>query len=105
MTQNPLQQNILIALQDIQTVLEQKNNTPLPLFRKEQKIHSFTKGLRTDLLYALWPLLALKDNPTIDMAIELAQRIKNNQRMHLRSTLPVFALALQMAATSFATYT
>ncbi|KAG9294471.1 hypothetical protein G9A89_001976 [Geosiphon pyriformis] len=38
-------------------------------------------GLRTDLSYALWPLLALKDNPTMDMAIELAQRIKDNQRM------------------------
>ncbi|KAG9299894.1 hypothetical protein G9A89_005423 [Geosiphon pyriformis] len=40
---------------------------------EEQKIHSFTKGLRTDLSYALWSLLALKDNPTMDMAIELAQ--------------------------------
>ncbi|KAG9306126.1 hypothetical protein G9A89_016030 [Geosiphon pyriformis] len=78
---------------------------------EEQKIHSFTKELRTDLSYALWPLLALKDNPTMDMAIELAQRIENNQRMHLGSTLPVFAPAPvmvpapQMAATSFATHT
>ncbi|KAG9307082.1 hypothetical protein G9A89_016910 [Geosiphon pyriformis] len=39
---------------------------------EEQKIHFFTKGLRTDLSYALWLLLALKDNPTMDMAIELA---------------------------------
>ncbi|KAG9305146.1 hypothetical protein G9A89_010654 [Geosiphon pyriformis] len=39
---------------------------------EEQKIHSFTKGLRTDLSYALWPLLVLKDNLTMDMAIELA---------------------------------
>ncbi|KAG9289410.1 hypothetical protein G9A89_007971 [Geosiphon pyriformis] len=38
---------------------------------EEQKIHSFTKGLKTDLSYAFWPLLALKDNPTMDMAIEL----------------------------------
>ncbi|KAG9299766.1 hypothetical protein G9A89_013126 [Geosiphon pyriformis] len=45
---------------------------------EEQKIHSFTKGLRTDLSYALWPLLALKDNPTMDMAIELAQKIEDN---------------------------
>ncbi|KAG9303277.1 hypothetical protein G9A89_013603 [Geosiphon pyriformis] len=36
-------------------------------------IYSFTKGLRTNLSYALWSFLALKDNPTIDMAIELAQ--------------------------------
>ncbi|KAG9294807.1 hypothetical protein G9A89_008499 [Geosiphon pyriformis] len=78
---------------------------------EEQKIHFFTKRLRTDLSYALWPLLALKDNPTMDMAIELAQRIEDNQRMHLGSTLPVFAPvfvmapALQMAATSFATHT
>ncbi|KAG9287068.1 hypothetical protein G9A89_023033 [Geosiphon pyriformis] len=78
---------------------------------EEQKIHSFTKGLRTDLSYALWPLLALKNNPTMDMAIELAQRIEDNQRMHLGSTLPVFASVpvmapvSQMAATSFATYT
>ncbi|KAG9293570.1 hypothetical protein G9A89_005573 [Geosiphon pyriformis] len=78
---------------------------------EEQKIHFFTKGLRTDLSYALWPLLALKDNPTMDMAIELAQRIEDNQRMHLGSTLPVFAPvpvmapAPQMAATSFATHT
>ncbi|KAG9300828.1 hypothetical protein G9A89_004458 [Geosiphon pyriformis] len=78
---------------------------------EEQKIHFFTKGLRTDLLYAFWPLLALKDNSTMDMAIELAQRIEDNQRMHLGSTLPVFAPvpvmapASQMAATSFATHT
>ncbi|KAG9301622.1 hypothetical protein G9A89_016692 [Geosiphon pyriformis] len=109
MAQDSLQQNILITLQDIQIALGRRNNTPLPLFRK-QKIHSFTKGLRTDFLYALWFLLALKNNPTIDMAIELAQRIENNQRMHLGSTLSVFASALvmvsapQMAAISFATH-
>ncbi|KAG9294460.1 hypothetical protein G9A89_001965 [Geosiphon pyriformis] len=45
------------------------------------------------------------------MAIELAQRIEDNQRMHLESTLPVFAPVLvmapapQMAATSFAAQT
>ncbi|KAG9294445.1 hypothetical protein G9A89_001950 [Geosiphon pyriformis] len=32
MAQDPLQQNILIALQGIQTALEQRNNTSLPLF-------------------------------------------------------------------------
>ncbi|KAG9298688.1 hypothetical protein G9A89_012756 [Geosiphon pyriformis] len=36
----------------------------------------------------------------MDMIIELAQQIEDNQRMHLESTLPVFAS--QMAATSFA---
>ncbi|KAG9286534.1 hypothetical protein G9A89_014700 [Geosiphon pyriformis] len=169
MANDPMQANILAALQGIQTALERKNNTLLPLFRgnaqdpiewlddferaatanqydeeykfqivgpgevvteyakaikklikhvnsgknwtEEQKIHSFTKGLKTDLSYALWPLLALKDNPTMDMAIELAQRIEDNQRIHLRSTLPVFASALvmapapQMAAASFAAQT
>ncbi|KAG9302430.1 hypothetical protein G9A89_011480 [Geosiphon pyriformis] len=45
---------------------------------EEQKIHFFTKGLKTDLSYALWSLLVLKNNPTTDMAIELAQRIENN---------------------------
>ncbi|KAG9302351.1 hypothetical protein G9A89_011777 [Geosiphon pyriformis] len=83
MAQNPLQKNILIALQ----------------------------GLRTNLSYALWRLLALKNNLTMNMAIELAQRIEDNQRMHLESTLPVFASASvmasasQMAATSFAAQT
>ncbi|KAG9298154.1 hypothetical protein G9A89_000031 [Geosiphon pyriformis] len=78
---------------------------------EEQKIHSFTKRLRTDLYYALWPLLALKDNSTIDMAIELAQRIEDNQKIHLGSTLPVFAPASvmapasQMAAASFTAQT
>ncbi|KAG9297153.1 hypothetical protein G9A89_019434 [Geosiphon pyriformis] len=78
---------------------------------KEQKIYFFTKRLRTDLSYAFWPLLALKNNSTIDMAIELAQKIKDNQKMHLGFTLPVFApvpamaLALQMAAASFAAQT
>ncbi|KAG9289408.1 hypothetical protein G9A89_007969 [Geosiphon pyriformis] len=173
MAQDSLQQNILIALQGIQTALGQRNNTPLPLFREtnanthqriirwalanakedntsfttqfetkfripiliskwhielkrrtqgprevvteyakairklikhvdsgrnwteEQKIHSFTKRLRTDLSYALWSLLALKDNPTIDMAIELAQKIEDNQRMHLGSTLPLLELLAQ----------
>ncbi|KAG9297637.1 hypothetical protein G9A89_011152 [Geosiphon pyriformis] len=64
---------------------------------EEQKIHFFTKKLRTDLSYALWPLLALKDNPTIDMAIELIQRIEDNQRMHLGFTLSVFAPAIIIA--------
>ncbi|KAG9300832.1 hypothetical protein G9A89_004462 [Geosiphon pyriformis] len=78
---------------------------------EEQKIYSFTKGLRTDLSYALWPLLALKNNSTMNMVIELAQRIEDNQRIHLGSTLPVFASALimaptpQMATTSFAAQT
>ncbi|KAG9305093.1 hypothetical protein G9A89_007733 [Geosiphon pyriformis] len=40
---------------------------------EEQKIHSFTKKLRTNLSYALWPLLALKNNPTMNMAIKLVQ--------------------------------
>ncbi|KAG9294701.1 hypothetical protein G9A89_008180 [Geosiphon pyriformis] len=63
------------------------------------------KGLRTDLSYALWPLLALKDNSTMDIAIELVQR------MHLGFTLSVFAPvfvmapALQITATSFAAQT
>ncbi|KAG9305248.1 hypothetical protein G9A89_001510 [Geosiphon pyriformis] len=67
--------------------LEKKTQGP-----DEVKIHSFTKRLRTYLLYAFWPLL----------------RIENNQRIHLGSTLSVFApafvmaSALQMAATSFA---
>ncbi|KAG9301544.1 hypothetical protein G9A89_008396 [Geosiphon pyriformis] len=158
MANDSIQQNILIALQGIQTALGQKNNTLLSLFRnfsatwflqktnvgayqriikwaptnakeknifftiwfktkfrtpiliskwyielekktqdpgevvieyakairklikrvnseknwtKKQKIHSFTKELRTDLSYAFWPLLVLKNNLTIDMAIEL----------------------------------
>ncbi|KAG9305983.1 hypothetical protein G9A89_009307 [Geosiphon pyriformis] len=66
---------------------------------EEQKIYSFTKGLRTNLLYALWPFLALKNNPTMDMTIKLTQRIEDNQRMHLESTLPVFAPAPVMAST------
>ncbi|KAG9297620.1 hypothetical protein G9A89_011135 [Geosiphon pyriformis] len=45
---------------------------------EEQKIHSFTKRLKTDLSYAFWPLLVLKDNLTMNMAIELAQRIEDN---------------------------
>ncbi|KAG9299521.1 hypothetical protein G9A89_020692 [Geosiphon pyriformis] len=78
---------------------------------EEQKIHSFTKELRTDLSYALWPLLALKDNPTMDMVIKLVQQIEDNQRMHLGSMLPVFALAfiiasaLQITAIFFAAQT
>ncbi|KAG9289422.1 hypothetical protein G9A89_007983 [Geosiphon pyriformis] len=40
---------------------------------EEQKIYFFTKRLRTNLSYAFWSLLALKDNLTMDIAIELAQ--------------------------------
>ncbi|KAG9294467.1 hypothetical protein G9A89_001972 [Geosiphon pyriformis] len=58
----------------------------------KQKIYFFTKELKTDLSYALWPLLALKDYSTMNMTIELVQQIENNQRMHLKFTLPVFAL-------------
>ncbi|KAG9304251.1 hypothetical protein G9A89_019813 [Geosiphon pyriformis] len=206
MTNNPMQANILVALQGIQTALQRKNNTPLPLFRgnaqdpiewlddfkrafqivggylqdssatwflqetdanaqhqiirwtptntgekntsfiiqfetkiqdsgevvteyakairklikhvnsernwtKEQKIYFFTKRLKTDLSYALWPLLTLKDNLTMNMAIELAQRIEDNQRIHLKFTLlvfasaPIIAPAPQMAAIFFAAQT
>ncbi|KAG9287338.1 hypothetical protein G9A89_023709 [Geosiphon pyriformis] len=137
MAQDPLQQNILIVLQDIQTALgtliliskwhmklEKRTQGPGEIvteyakairklikqvdsernWTKEQKIHSFTKRLRTDLSYALWPLLALKNNPTMDMAIEFVQ-------MHLGFTLLVFAPASviasapQMAAISFAVQT
>ncbi|KAG9301626.1 hypothetical protein G9A89_016696 [Geosiphon pyriformis] len=156
-----IQQNILITLQDIQTALGRRNNTPLPLFKgnvqdpikwlddfervttanqydneykfqiierriqnpgkvvtkyakaikklikkvnsernwtKKQKIHSFTKGLRTNLFYALWLLLVLKNNLTIDMAIKLVQQIEDSQRMHLGSTLLIFASAFVMAS-------
>ncbi|KAG9299999.1 hypothetical protein G9A89_009727 [Geosiphon pyriformis] len=162
---NPMQANILAALQGIQTALGQKNNTPLLLFKgspatwfsqkanaeenisfttcfenkfrtpilifkwhielekrtqgpdkmvteyvkvikklikkvnfernwtEEQKIYFFTKKLRTDLSYAFWPFLVLKNNFTMDMTIELAQKIEDNQKMHLEFTLPVFAPA------------
>ncbi|KAG9306334.1 hypothetical protein G9A89_018217 [Geosiphon pyriformis] len=46
----------------------------------------------------------------MDMTIELVQKIEDNQRIHLGSTLPVFASAFamvsasQMTATSFATH-
>ncbi|KAG9290682.1 hypothetical protein G9A89_011645 [Geosiphon pyriformis] len=153
MAQDPLQQNIWIALQgssatwfsqetnanaqqriirwalanagedNTSFTTQFKTRTPILISKwhmklerrtqgpEEQKIHFFTKELRTDLPYALWPLLALKDNSTIDMVIELAQKIENNQRMHLKFTLPVFAPvsvmapAPQMAATSFAVQT
>ncbi|KAG9288959.1 hypothetical protein G9A89_019581 [Geosiphon pyriformis] len=170
MANDPIQANILAALQGIQTALGQRNNTPILLFRSnaqdpiewldnferattanqydneykfqivggylqgspaiwfsqetdanaQQKIvrwtpanhielerrtqgpsevvTEYTKAIRkTDLLYALWPLLALKNNPTMNMAIELAQKIEDNQRMHLGSTLPVFAPVPVMA--------
>ncbi|KAG9284791.1 hypothetical protein G9A89_003714 [Geosiphon pyriformis] len=45
---------------------------------EEQKIYFFIKRLKTDLSYAFWPLLALKNNSTMDMAIEFAQRIEDN---------------------------
>ncbi|KAG9288695.1 hypothetical protein G9A89_004314 [Geosiphon pyriformis] len=207
MTQDLMQQNILIVLQGIQTALGQRNNTPLSLFRgntqdlikwlndferavtanqydeeykiirwiptnakkentffiiwfetkfripiliskwhmelkkrtqgpgkvvtkyakaikklikhvnsrrnwtEKQKIYFFTKELKTNLLYALWPFLVLKDNSKIDIAIELAQKIEDSQKMHLESTLLVFVLVPamapvpQIAATSFATHT
>ncbi|KAG9307358.1 hypothetical protein G9A89_017187 [Geosiphon pyriformis] len=78
---------------------------------KEQKIYFFTKRLKTDLSYALWPLLVLKNNSTIDMAIKLTQQIEDNQKMHLEFTLSVFASvsvmasASQMTATFFAAQT
>ncbi|KAG9284788.1 hypothetical protein G9A89_003711 [Geosiphon pyriformis] len=93
---------------------------PMPMLSKksldrhQQMLEKITPlslpKLRTNLSYALWPLLVLKDNSTMDMAIELVQKIENNQRMHLKSTLPVFAPApviipaLQMTATSFVTH-
>ncbi|KAG9305049.1 hypothetical protein G9A89_007452 [Geosiphon pyriformis] len=35
MANDPMQANILAALQDIQTALRRRNNTPLPLFRDD----------------------------------------------------------------------
>ncbi|KAG9301032.1 hypothetical protein G9A89_015768 [Geosiphon pyriformis] len=71
----------------------------------------FYKKLKTDLFYAFWSLLVLKNNPTMSMAIELVQQIEDNQKIHLKSTLPVFApasvmaSALQMVATFFVVQT
>ncbi|KAG9289305.1 hypothetical protein G9A89_007866 [Geosiphon pyriformis] len=95
------------------TRFENKFRTPILISKWHIELEKRTQdpGLRTDLSYALWLLLALKNNPTMDMIIKLAQKIEDNQRMHLGSTLPVFALvpimapAPQMAATSFATHT
>ncbi|KAG9288100.1 hypothetical protein G9A89_017695 [Geosiphon pyriformis] len=107
------------------TQFENKFRTPILISKWRMELEKRTQGpgeivteyakairklikLRTNLSYALWPFLALKDNPTMNMAIELAQQIEDNQRIHLGSTLPVFAFALvmapapQMAAASFA---
>ncbi|KAG9303351.1 hypothetical protein G9A89_013677 [Geosiphon pyriformis] len=125
MAQDSLQQNILIALQGIQTALGQRNNTSLLLFRSDTQdpiewlddferaatANQYDNKYKIDLSYALWPLLVLKNNPTMDMTIELAQRIEDNQKMHLGSTLTVFVPALvitpvpQITATSFAAQT
>ncbi|KAG9293873.1 hypothetical protein G9A89_019211 [Geosiphon pyriformis] len=127
MANDPMQANILATLQELERrtqglgeIVTEYAKAIRKLIKRidfeknwteEQKIHSFTKELRTDLSYALWPLLALKNNPTINMAIELAQRIEDNQRMHLESTLlvfaptPVMAPAPQIAAASFAAQT
>ncbi|KAG9289244.1 hypothetical protein G9A89_022554 [Geosiphon pyriformis] len=151
MAQDPLQQNILITIQDIQTALgwtpanagedntsfitwfETKFRTPMLIFKWHMELEKKTQGprkivteyakvirklikcvdseLRTDLSYAFWPLLVLKDNPTMDMAIELVQRIEDNQRIHLGSIFPVFAPAPvmipapQIVAISFVTHT
>ncbi|KAG9307383.1 hypothetical protein G9A89_017212 [Geosiphon pyriformis] len=53
MAQNPLQQNILITLQNIQTALERKNNTPLLLFRSDAQdpiewLDNFEKAATTN---------------------------------------------------------
>ncbi|KAG9297925.1 hypothetical protein G9A89_018753 [Geosiphon pyriformis] len=131
MANNSMQQNILIALQDIQTVLETsiliskwyiklekktqgagkvvtkyakairkliKQVNSVKNWTEKQKIYFFTKELRTYFLYVFWPFLVLKNNSTIDMTIKLAQKIENNQRMHLESTLPVFVSALIMTS-------
>ncbi|KAG9298582.1 hypothetical protein G9A89_002529 [Geosiphon pyriformis] len=92
---------------------ENKFRTPILISKYSGEVvteyaKAIRKLIKTDFSYVLWPLLALKDNPTMDMAIELVQRIKDNQRMHLGPILPVFAPALvitsapQIATTSFA---
>ncbi|KAG9294416.1 hypothetical protein G9A89_001921 [Geosiphon pyriformis] len=91
--------------------LEKRTQGPSEVVTEYAKAIRKLIKLRTDLSYAFWPLLALKNNPTMNMAIELVQRIEDNQRMHLGSTLPVFApaptmaLAPQMTATFFAAQT
>ncbi|KAG9302214.1 hypothetical protein G9A89_020648 [Geosiphon pyriformis] len=211
MAQDPMQANILAALQGIQTALGRKNNTSLPLFRgdaqdpiewlddferaatanqyddeyKFQIVGGYLQGspatwfsqktdanahqriirwmpanagenntsfttwfenkFRIPILISKWHMelerrtqgpgeivteyakairkiknqfilcslasLGPERQSTMDMAIELAQRIKDNQRIHLGSTLPVFAPvpvmapAPQMAAASFAAQT
>ncbi|KAG9302190.1 hypothetical protein G9A89_020624 [Geosiphon pyriformis] len=77
----------------------------------EENNTSFTTQFENNNQKVNQPFLALKDNPTINMAIELTQKIEDNQRMHLGSTLPVFAPAPvmapapQVAAISFAAQT
>ncbi|KAG9304254.1 hypothetical protein G9A89_019816 [Geosiphon pyriformis] len=146
MTNDSMQQNILIALQDIQTALERKNNTLLLMFRANIRenntsfIIQFEIKFRTPILISKWCIeLEKKIQGSDEVVIEYAKtirkrtkdsflykKIKNrsvlcflapsgperqfhneydNQKIHLGSTLLVFALAFQMAATSFVTQT
>ncbi|KAG9288516.1 hypothetical protein G9A89_015722 [Geosiphon pyriformis] len=94
------------------TWFETKFRTPILISKWHMELKRRTQGLGEVVTkYAKAIRKIIKYNSTIDMAIELAQKIEDNQRMHLRSTLPVFApvsaivLAPQMATASFAVQT
>ncbi|KAG9299975.1 hypothetical protein G9A89_009703 [Geosiphon pyriformis] len=91
---------------------ETKFRTPILISKWCIELERRTQDPRevvTEYIKAIRKLI--KHNPTMDMAIELVQKIKDNQRMHLRFTLPVFAPASviapapQMAAASFVAQT
>ncbi|KAG9303230.1 hypothetical protein G9A89_013556 [Geosiphon pyriformis] len=97
--------------------LEKRTQSPNEVSRLWKKLDRRAKNLfhykrienRSVICFLVSP--GLKKNLTMDMAIELAQRIEDNQRMYLESILPVFAFASvmapvsQMTATSFAAQT
>ena len=64
----------------------------------EQKAYSFTKGLRDEIYERMSPILAVQQNPTLNLVVTLAQRIeddlryRSSKRLQFQRNAPVLAV-------------
>jgi len=62
-----------------------------------QKVYSFTKGLKDDTYRQLAPVLTMQANPTLNVAIEVAQKIEEVSRQTSVTSAPAFAVPASQA--------
>ena len=54
---------------------------------EQDKIYQFTKGLRREIAFQVRPLLAFRQNATLEQVIEIARQMDENNRDYLEALM------------------